>query len=123
MTDLTLNEAESIFHLKKVTPKNEQPGDKWDLEPYNPDTLPHPEDYSEFFAFLQRALDYLELAHDGSTKPEAQVHARLDIILGLVLRFAKEDGRISMLNSVSWGHEYGRLSMPCHARHNSLIGY
>lgn len=61
MTDLTLNEVESIFHLKKVTPKNEQPGDKWDLEPYNPDTLPHPEDYSEFFAFLRESPPLLHI--------------------------------------------------------------
>ena len=47
----------------------------------------------------------MELAHDGSIKAEAQVRARLDIILGLVLGFAKEDGRIIRKHSVSWGYE------------------
>ncbi|KAJ5824706.1 hypothetical protein N7447_007046 [Penicillium robsamsonii] len=57
------------------------------------------------FTKPERALEYLEIAHDGSTKAEAQVRARLDIILGLVLGFAKEDGRIVTENSVSWGYE------------------
>jgi hypothetical protein len=30
ISDLTLKEVESIFRIKKLTPKNEQPGDKWD---------------------------------------------------------------------------------------------
>jgi hypothetical protein len=96
---------------------NNKPGDKWDLEAYDETTeLPYPEDFSEFFTFLcecpllletnsllitktDRALEYLELAYDGSTKAEAQVRARFDIILGLVLGFTKEDGRIIEANS------------------------
>ncbi|KAJ5796224.1 uncharacterized protein N7518_004764 [Penicillium psychrosexuale] len=103
--DLTLEEVETIFGLKKLTPRNEQPGDMWDLEPYDIHGLRDPEDFHEFSTFLERALEYLEIAHDGSTKVEAQVRARLDIILGLVLGFAKEDGRIITGNSVSWGYE------------------
>ncbi|KAJ5197557.1 hypothetical protein N7449_008036 [Penicillium cf. viridicatum] len=107
VSDLTLEEVETLFGLKKLTPKNEQPGDKWNLEPYSTDTrgLRDAEDFLEFFTFLERSLEYLEIAHDGSTKAEAQVRARLDIILGLVLGFAKEDGRIITGNSVSWGYE------------------
>ena len=52
MSDLTLEEVETIFCLKKLTPKNEQPGDKWDLEPYDTTKLPYPEDFPEFFNFL-----------------------------------------------------------------------
>ncbi|KAG2012380.1 hypothetical protein GB937_007210 [Aspergillus fischeri] len=111
-----------------------QAGDKWNLEAYDETTeLPYPEDFSEFSTFLNRALEYLELAQDGSsasreefwssgkkvyqgyrdvyltlmspgtryveyldrtepsTKADAQVRALLDVILGLVLGFTKQD--------------------------------
>ncbi|GFF85269.1 hypothetical protein IFM60648_07307 [Aspergillus lentulus] len=84
---------------------NNKAGDKWNLEAYDETTeLPYPEEFSEFFTFLDRALEYLELAYDGSTKAEAQVRARLDILPGLVLGLTKEDGRIIEANSVSWGY-------------------
>ena len=54
---------------------------------------------------LERALEYLELAYDGSTEAEAQVRGRLDMKLGLVQGFAEEDGRIIRGNSVSRGKE------------------
>ncbi|KAJ6111558.1 hypothetical protein N7523_007619 [Penicillium sp. IBT 18751x] len=92
-------------------------------EPYDISQLRDPEDFPEFLNFIgecpllfgtgrlliftesDRALEYLELAHDGSTKAEALVRARLDIILTMVLGFAKENGRIIWQNSVSWGYE------------------
>lgn len=101
---------------------NNKPGHKWNLEAYDETTeLPYREEFSEFFTFLgerslcletgcllihqtDRALEYLELAYDGSTKAEAQVRALLDIIFGLVLGLTKEDGRIIEANSVSWGY-------------------
>ena len=43
----------AIFRLKKLTPKNEQPSDKWDLEPYDTAQLLHPEDFPNFFTFIR----------------------------------------------------------------------
>lgn len=54
---------------------------------------------------LVKALDYLDTANDGSTKGEAQVRTRLDVILGLVLGFAKKEGWIVTERMVSWGYE------------------
>ncbi|PKX92379.1 uncharacterized protein P174DRAFT_451725 [Aspergillus novofumigatus IBT 16806] len=105
ISDLTLEEVESIFYIKKLTPKNKQPGDKWDLEPYNNViNVQYPDDFLEFFIFLNKALDYLKLAHEGSTKAEVLVRAQLNVILGLVLGFTKQDSRI-IPYPVSWGYK------------------
>jgi hypothetical protein len=61
ISDLTLKEVESIFRIKKLTPKNEQPGDRWDLEPYD-DSMrdQYSDDFSEFFIFLSKCPLLLE---------------------------------------------------------------
>lgn len=61
--------------------------------------------FSRSFMELVKALDYLDTANNGSTKAEAQVRARLDVILGLVLGFAKKEGRVVTKRMVSWGYE------------------
>jgi hypothetical protein len=48
-------------------------------------------------------LTWLDIANEGSKQAEAQVRARLDIIFGLVLGFAKQEGRVITQRQVSWG--------------------
>ncbi|KAJ5310797.1 uncharacterized protein N7443_003258 [Penicillium atrosanguineum] len=105
MGDLTLEDVENIFGLKKLTPKNEQKGDKWNLVPFNPKDVPDSEDFEAFYDLLCQALQNLDFANHDSTRSEALVHTRLDMLLGLVLGWAKEDRRIIFGNSVSWGYE------------------
>ncbi|GAQ06509.1 hypothetical protein ALT_3830 [Aspergillus lentulus] len=99
---------------------NNKAGDKWNLEAYDETTeFPYREEFSEFLTFLcerslcletgcllihktDRALEYLELAYDGSTKAEAQVRARLDILPGLVLGLTKEDVDLTMHSGGQW---------------------
>lgn len=57
------------------------------------------------FVDLAQALTWLDIANEGSKQAEAQVRSRLDIILGLVLGFAKQEGRIVTQRQVSWGYE------------------
>lgn len=54
---------------------------------------------------LAQALTWLDSANEGSKQAEAQVRSRLDIILGLVLGFAKQEGRIITQRQLSWGYE------------------
>jgi hypothetical protein len=57
------------------------------------------------FIKLGQALQYLDFANHDSKRSEAMVRTRLDVTLGLVLGWAKEDGRIIRGYLVSSGYE------------------
>lgn len=116
LVNLELEEIHTIFELTKVTPQNEQPSDEWKLAPRAPwpELLEFYGSLSEFpilpssiprylFMVLAKALSYTDAAFARPDNREAQIRARLDRILYLVLGFAEMEDQLLAKNMVSWG--------------------
>jgi hypothetical protein len=52
MGDLKLDDVKRIFRIAPVTTRNAKPGDNWDVEPLMIETLPDPQAFVDFRAFL-----------------------------------------------------------------------
>ncbi|KAJ5791067.1 uncharacterized protein N7518_008078 [Penicillium psychrosexuale] len=60
--DLNLEEVESIFEIQPLSSENEELGDEWDLRPILREEFQIPAAFDEFYGFLMKSFEYLDVA-------------------------------------------------------------
>ncbi|KAI3080584.1 hypothetical protein CBS147339_3170 [Penicillium roqueforti] len=60
--DLNLEEVESIFEIQPLRSENEELGDEWDLRPILREEFQTPAAFDEFYDFLMKSFEYLDVA-------------------------------------------------------------